>query len=95
LVITLLFLDVVKSVLKDFSKTWKKTIDELNSATIHNYANYKRGMIVMQKINTYVLNYYKALVEIIKAYYKDLLTSNYYVPETEITYEMRKYIIDQ
>jgi hypothetical protein len=88
-------IDVVKSVLKDFSKTWKKTIDELNSATIHNYANYKRGMIVMQKINTYVLNYYKALVEIIKAYYKDLLTSNYYVPETEITYEMRKYIIDQ
>lgn len=86
---------MVKSVLKDFSKTWKKTVDDLYSSTVHNFANFKRGMVVMQKINTIALNYYKALVEIMKAYYKDLLTSNYYVPETDITYKMREYIIDQ
>jgi hypothetical protein len=85
--------DIVFALLKEFSMTWKQSIEELHGTIISSFTNFKHGMQILQNLMKQLLTNYKIFADIIRQHFKELRDSSYFVPETEITYEMKKYIL--
>jgi hypothetical protein len=86
-------LDLIFALLKEFSMTWKQSIEEIHNIIISNFSNFKNGMQILQNLLKQLFASYKLFADVIRQYFKELRDSSYFVPETEITYEMKKYIL--
>jgi len=83
----------VESLLKEFQSSWKIELEKINNNIMKQFSNFKRGMAVFEKIMEQLLDSYTKLVKIIKKYFKNLRTSKFFTPETEITYEMKRLFV--
>jgi hypothetical protein len=73
--------------------TWKQSIEEIHNIIISNFSNFKNGMQILQNLLKQLFASYKFFADIIRQNFKELRDSSYFVSETEITYEMKKYIL--
>jgi hypothetical protein len=76
--------------LREFNTAWKGELDKINNTIIQQFSNFKCGMKLFQTIMEDLLEAYTIFVKIIRKYYKNLRMSKHFVPETEMTYEMKK-----
>lgn len=84
---------MIFALLKEFSMTWKQSIEEIHNIIISNFSNFKNGMQILQNLLKQLFASYKFFADIIRQNFKELRDSSYFVSETEITYEMKKYIL--
>jgi len=85
--------DVVEALLKEFSMNWRSGINTINATVTKLFPNFKTGMALFQKIFETIFSYYKQFSNIIMRCFKQLRSSRYFVSETEILHEMRKYYV--
>ncbi|KAF2076763.1 hypothetical protein CYY_001952 [Polysphondylium violaceum] len=85
--------EIHESILKDFSTNWRSGIEEMNVIVTQLFPNFKNGMKILQMILDNLFTNYKHFTQIILKYFKTLKTSPYFIPETEISYEIKKYYV--
>jgi hypothetical protein len=85
--------DLIFALLKEFSITWKQSIEEIHRIIISSFSNFKNGTQILQNLLKQLFTNYKIFADIIRQYFKEFRDSPYFVSETEIAYEMKKYIL--
>ncbi|KYQ91031.1 Vps52 / Sac2 family protein [Tieghemostelium lacteum] len=85
--------EIHESILKDFSQNWRSGIEEMNVIVTQQFPNFKNGMKIFQRILDQLFNNYKQFTQIVLKYFKSLKNSQYFIPETEISYEIKKYYV--
>jgi len=85
--------DVVESILREFSQSWRNGILGMYNTVTKYFPNLKNGMQLFQIVLEKLFSYYRQFTTIILKCFKQLRSSKYFVAETEITYEIRKYNI--
>eukprot|EP01133_Synstelium_polycarpum_P010159 gene10159-11836_t len=83
--------EIHESILKDFHMNWRSGIEEMNVNVTQLFPNFKNGMKIFQMILDRLFTVYKHFTQIILKYFKALKNSPHFIPETEISYEIKKY----
>eukprot|EP01132_Coremiostelium_polycephalum_P005060 gene5060-6299_t len=85
--------EIHEELLKDFSLNWRVGIEEMNVIVTLQFPNYKNGTKIFQMILEKLYNSYKQFTQIILKYFKSLKSLPYFIPDTEISYEIKKYCV--
>ncbi|KAM9973622.1 hypothetical protein ACTFIW_010732 [Dictyostelium discoideum] len=85
--------EILEEILKQFYQNWRSGIEEMNVIVTQQFPNFKNGMKIFQMILDKLFNCYKQFTQIILKYFKNLKTSPFYLAETEISYEIKKYYV--
>jgi hypothetical protein len=80
----------VEVLLKEFQHNWKPEVERIHLAWSKQFSNYELAMRFFSKLMQDLLDAYTVLVAIIKKYFKNLRTSKFFVPETEVSFEMKR-----
>ncbi|EGC32135.1 hypothetical protein DICPUDRAFT_57270 [Dictyostelium purpureum] len=83
--------EILEEILKQFSQNWRVGIEEMNIIVTQQFPNFKNGMKIFQMMLDKLFTNYKQFTQIILKFFKNLKTSPFYLAETEISYEIKKY----
>ena len=83
----------VDLLLREFNNSWKLELEKINGNISKLFSNFKCGMKVFQTIMEDLLEAYTIFIKIVRKYYKNLRMSKHFIPETEVTYEMKKLFV--
>ncbi|GAM22114.1 hypothetical protein SAMD00019534_052890 [Acytostelium subglobosum LB1] len=82
-----------EAILKDFYSNWRTGIEEMNVIVTQLFPNFKNGTKIFQIILDRLFNSYKSFGHIVIKSFKQLKSSQYFIPETEMSYEIKKYYV--
>ena len=92
-------LQVVESLVRDFSSNWRDDMDAINRNVLSYFSNFRNGMEILKQVLTQLLLYYTRFQDVLRkvvksrgssstpAFMKDL------VPTTVILAEIKKYAL--
>jgi hypothetical protein len=81
----------VEKIMKEFSEGdhWKKILEHIDKEIKTKIANYDRGLLIFQKLLTLIFEYYSCFNDIIQMHFKEVRSSSYFIPKSEISYAMK------
>jgi len=74
--------DLIFALLKEFSITWKQSIEEIHRIIISSFSNFKNGTQILQNLLKQLFTNYKIFADIIRQYFKEFRDSPYFVFDT-------------
>mmetsp|Transcript_59268 Transcript_59268/g.70721 ORF Transcript_59268/g.70721 Transcript_59268/m.70721 type:complete len:575 (+) Transcript_59268:2-1726(+) len=82
-------INVVESLVRDFSSSWKKGIEQINKNVLSYFSNFRNGMEILKQVLTQLLLYYTRFQDIIRkvwrskppAFCKDLVSTSVILAE--------------
>ena len=63
-------IQVVESLVREFSSTWKQGIEQINRDVLSFFANFRNGMEVLKQVLTQLLLYYTRFQDIIRKVFR-------------------------
>jgi len=82
----------IEEILRSFTENnyWKKSIENIHETIMENFPNFLNGRTIFMKLLTSLFFHYSMLSEIITQYYKDLRSSKYYIPISDLRYLIKE-----
>uniref|UniRef100_A0A6B2KZ04 Vacuolar protein sorting-associated protein 52 homolog n=1 Tax=Arcella intermedia TaxID=1963864 RepID=A0A6B2KZ04_9EUKA len=82
----------IEGILRSFTENnyWKDSLTKINESIMQNFPNFLTGRMIWNRVLTNMFNYYSLLTDIITQYYKDLRTSDYFIPIIEMRYKIKE-----
>lgn len=82
----------VEDILKKFHGSWKKTLKDIQTTVLTGIPNNSIALSVQKLVFKDVYFFYRSLSDMVSQFYKQLASSSYNVPQTELQFEIRAYL---
>ena len=86
---------LLESLVKDFSLTWKKGIEQINKNVLSYFSNFRNGLEILKQVLTQLLLYYTRFQDIIRKNFRGKSPEfcKHLVSTTQILTEIKKYAL--
>jgi hypothetical protein len=81
----------VEKIMRAFAENdhWKNILKIIDKEMKTKIANYERGLMIFQKLLALIFEYYSCFNDMVLIHFKDLRSSSYFIPKSEISYAMK------
>jgi len=82
----------VEEILRSFTENnyWKTSIENIHQTIMENFPDFLNGRTIFMKLLTSLFFHYSLLSDIITQYFKDLRSSKYYIPISDLRYKIKE-----